>query len=269
MKSLQQEKPWPRDPATDVIRGAEPFDFGDGAHAVLFLHGWTSTPRELRFLAQKIAPAGFRCRGILFDGHGRTVRALEGLGFKDHLAQAERAFAELTLSHDRVSICGLSMGGLIALHLAMRRKVSNLVLIAPFLTPWGSTLGLPHSFLLGKVPLRNTIIKEMPGPIKDPSGMEGHIAYHAMPAREMMTVVQGGRDFAGKEGSITNPTLILHSVHDHTSDFAASQALLRHLGSDDKTLIAFNRSNHVITLDYDRERVETETVDWLRRRKSS
>jgi carboxylesterase len=269
MKLLQQEKPWPRDPVTQVILGAEPFDFGDGSHAVLFLHGWTSTPRELRFAAQKIAAAGFRCRGILFDGHGRTLRALDGVGFREHLAQAERAFGELALSHDRVSICGLSMGGLAALHLAARRRVSSLVLLAPFTRPWGSTFGLPNNFLLGKVPLRGNIAKEMPGPINDPAGLEGHVAYHAMPAAELMTVVQGARDLKGKEGSITSPALILHSVNDHTSDFQGSLDLIKDLGSDDKTLVAFNRSNHILTLDFDRERVETEMVDWLRRRRDA
>jgi carboxylesterase len=267
--TAQQERPWPRDPETQVIKGAEPFDFGDGAHAVLFLHGWTSSPRELRFAAEKVAAAGFRCRGILFDGHGRTLRALEGVTFRDHLAQAERAFGELALSHDRVSLCGFSMGGLAALHLAARRKVSNLVLISPFLKPWGSTMGLPNNFLLGKVPLPAMVAKELPGPIKDASQLPHHIAYHAMPSKEMMTVIQGARDLAGKEGSITSPTLILHGIHDKTSEYSASEALLRNLGSDDKTLIAFNRSNHVITLDFDRERVETEMVEWLRRRRAA
>ncbi|HLP43214.1 MAG TPA: hypothetical protein VK465_17045, partial [Fibrobacteria bacterium] len=64
-RRLQEEKPFPRDPETLVIRGAEPFDLGDPAapHAVLFLHGWTSSPRELRFLAEKAAARGFRAKG--------------------------------------------------------------------------------------------------------------------------------------------------------------------------------------------------------------
>jgi carboxylesterase len=236
---------------------------------VLFLHGWTSTPRELRFAAEKVAASGFRCRGILFEGHGRTLRALEGITFRDYLSQSEKAFGELALSHDRVSICGLSMGGLLALHLAARRRVDSLVLIAPFTRPWGSHFGLPNSLLLGRVPLPALIAKEVPGPISDPAGLEGHIAYHAMPSKELLTIAQGAKDLKGKEASITSPTLILHSVQDHTSDFAGSQSLIRELGADDKTLIAFNRSNHVITLDYDRERVETEIVDWLRRRRDA
>ena len=271
-RRLQEEKPFPRDPDTQVILGAEAFDFPPadardaGGHAVLFLHGWTSTPRELRFLAEKAAAAGFHCVGPRLKGHGLTVRALHGVLFRDHLAEAEEAFGRLAMSHDRVSVCGLSLGGLLALNLAVRRRVANLILVAPFLKPAGSTFGLPNSWLVGRVPLPRHVGKNVGGPIDDPEGAAGHIAYHAMPAEEMASVVQATRDFAGLEKEVTCPTLVFHGVHDRTSDFAGSLALMGALGSDDKTLVAFNRGNHILTLDYDRERLETTAVEWLSRR---
>lgn len=279
-RRLQEEKPFARDPETHIIHGAEPFVFpadataapGSGAgqagsHAVLFLHGWTSTPRELRFLARRVATAGFHCEGILLKGHGRTVRALCGVAFRHHLEEAEEAFARLAMAHDRVSVCGLSLGGLLALHLAARRRVANLVLIAPFLVPAGATFGIPNRWLVGRCPIPDLVGKDIGGPIDCPEGRAGHIAYHAMPGPELVSVVQATRDFEGVAPRITSPALIFHSVRDRTSDFAGSQALIRDLGSDDKTLVAFNRGNHVITLDHDRERLEAETVDWLSKRR--
>lgn len=268
-RRLQEEKPFPRDPETLIIRGAETFELGPekADHAVLFLHGWTSTPRELRFLAERMAAAGFRCRGPLLKGHGLTVRALKGVFFKDHLAEAEEEFGRLAVSHERVSICGLSMGGLLALNVAVRRRVANLVLIAPFLKPAGTTYGFPNRWLVGRIPLSGYLGKNLGGAIDDPAGLAGHITYHAMPAEEMASVVQGARDFQGMEKSVTCPVLVLHGVKDRTSDFDGSLALIRDLGSDDKTLMAFNRGNHVITLDHDRERLESEALGWLSRRR--
>lgn len=271
-RRLQEEKPFPRDPDTQVIRGAEAFDFPPaggrdaGHHAVLFLHGWTSTPRELRFLAAKVAAAGFRCVGPRLKGHGLTVRALHGVRFRDHLREAEEAFGRLAMSHERVSVCGLSLGGLLALNLAVRRRVANLLLVAPFLKPAGSTFGLPNAWLVGRVPLPRYVGKNVGGPIDDPEGAAGHIAYHAMPAEEMASIVQAARDFAGLEKAVTCPTLVFHGVHDKTSDFAGSLALMGTLGSEDKTLVAYNRGNHILTLDYDRERLEATAVEWLSRR---
>jgi carboxylesterase len=274
-RRLQEEKPHPRDPDTQVIRGAEAFDFpaapgtgpGAGSHAILFLHGWTSSPRELRFLAEKAASAGFRCLGPRLKGHGLTVRALRGVLFADHLAEGEEAFASLAMSHERVSVCGLSMGGLVALHLAARRRVANLVLIAPFVKPAGTTFGLPNRWLVGRVPLSEYVGKHEGGPIEDPGARAAHIAYHAMPAAGMESVVQAARDFRGLEKSVACPTLVFHSVRDRTSDFAGSLDLMGSLGSDDKTLVAFNRSNHVLTLDFDRGRLEAEALAWLARRR--
>ena len=266
MKLYQRERPQARDPATQVIRGAEPFDLGKGKHAVLFVHGWTSSPRELRFLAEKVAAAGFRCRGILLKGHGLNLKALEKVEFSEHLQECEDAFSELAMAHERVSICGLSLGGLLALNLARRRRVANLVLLAPFLRPRGHSFGIPHEWLVGRVPLPDVIPKEAPGPIFDEKELETHIAYHAMPSAGLNSIMEAARRMRDQLDQIDCPTLVLHSVHDRTSDFAGSLDLMRTLASEDKTLVALNRSNHVITLDYDRERVETSARDWLAHR---
>jgi carboxylesterase len=267
MGTPQREKPWPRDPVTGVIRGAEPFDLGPGSHAILFLHGWSSSPRELRFLAERCAAEGFHCVGPLFKGHGTRMEDLSPTRFSDYLAEAERAFDALAASHERVSVCGLSMGGLIALHLAAGRKVANLVLIAPFLRPTGTTLGLPNRWLIGRVPLWGNIAKSEGGPIDDPAQRDLHIAYHAMPAHTMVSVVVAARRFAARIPEVACPVLIHHAVRDTTSDFAGTRMLMDRLGSKDKTLKAYERGNHVITLDYQKEELEAVTVEWLNERR--
>ncbi|MEO6096913.1 MAG: alpha/beta fold hydrolase [Fibrobacteria bacterium] len=266
MPGVQSEKPFARDPVTGVILGAEPFSLGSGSHAVLFLHGWHSTPRELRFLAQRLADAGFHCRAPLLKGHGTRIQDLAATRFPDYLAEAERAFDALSASHERVSVCGLSMGGLLGLMLATKRPVANLMLVAPFLSPAGMTAGIPNRWLIGRVPLWGDISKSPGGPIQDPLGLEGHIAYHAMPAHAMVSVVVAARRFAPKVREVSCPTLILHSIHDTTSDFAGTQMLIEKLGSQDKTLVAYNRGNHVITLDYEKKALEESVVEWLKRR---
>lgn len=267
MKGIQRERPWPRDPVTGVIQGAESFGFGTGAHAILFLHGWSSTPRELRFLAKRCADAGYHCRGPLLKGHATRLHELAPTRFSDYLEQSEREFDALAAAYGRVSVCGLSMGGLLALHLAAARPVANLVLIAPFLSPAGKTFGLPNRWLIGRVPLSGNITKREGGPVDEPLSRDTHISYHAMPAQSMVSVVLAARRFARRVPEVASPTLILHSVHDTTSDFRGSKHLIERLGSEDKTLVAYNSGNHVITLDYQKDALEQTTLDWLSRRK--
>ncbi len=248
-----------------MIPGAEPFEFGAGSQAVLFLHGWTSSPRELRFLAERMAAAGFHCHGPLLKGHGLTLADLSPTRYSDYLEQSTKTFDELAGKYARVSICGLSMGGLLGLNLALKREVANLVLIAPFLRTWGRTLGIPNDWLVGRVPIWGNIAKGAAGPIKDARAAQDHIAYPAMPAAAMVSVVEAGRGLRGKAAGVTCPVLIHHDVNDKTSDFTGSLDLMRNLGSDDKTLMAYNRGNHVLTLDFDRSRIEDETLAWLLR----
>jgi carboxylesterase len=255
-------------PVTEVIRGAEPFAFGEGPDGILFLHGWTSSPRELRFLAEKIAPLGFRCEGPLLKGHGTTLEELAPTRFAEYLAGSEAAYTDLASRHARVFVCGLSMGGLLALHLARKFPVAGQVLIAPFLLPAGKTLGLPNRWLIGRVPLPATLAKGKDGPILDPEGRTGHIAYAAMPSASMVSVVAAARALRTSLPQIHAPTLVFHSVHDRTSDFHGSQLLIENLGCEDKALVAFNRGNHVLTLDFPRARLEAETMAWLDRRRS-
>ncbi len=271
MAGAQSRRDWERDPVTGVIRGAEPFVFDGGKgnrDAILFLHGWTSTPRELRFLAERAAQAGFRCEGLLLPGHGTRVEDLIPTRFPDYLAASQSAFAALQARHERVFICGLSMGGLLGLHLALTGKVAGLVLIAPFLVPSGSTFGIPNRWLIGRVPLPAMLGKSAGGPIEDPQGKVGHIAYSSMPSASMVSVVEAARRLKPSLATIQSPTLIFHSHHDHTSDVRASRILMQRLASEDKRLILYERGNHVITLDYPRPQLEADALAWLEQRRS-
>jgi carboxylesterase len=248
-----------------IIPGAEPFAFGEGSQAILFLHGWTSSPRELRFLAEKIAPLGFHCQGLLLQGHGLTLEDLSPTRFSDYLVQSLQAFDDLAAKYATVSICGLSMGGLLGLYIALERKVADLVLIAPFLRPWGKTMGLPNDWLVGRIPLWGNIAKSQAGPIKNLEEAKKHIAYRAMPAAAMVSVVEAARKFRGLEPKIACPVLIHHALQDTTSDFSGSLGLIERVKSLDRILMVYSQSNHVLTLDYDRIKIETETYSWYSR----
>ncbi len=262
------EKPFPRDPQTGIIRGAEPFAFGQGEHGVLLLHGWTSTPREMRGLGQALAENGFACTGPLLPGHGTTLRALERTDFRTLLSAAENAFADLAARHAKVSVIGLSGGGLLALHLALRRRCENLVLLAPYLRPAGKLFGIPkHVWLRLLQPPLRLWPKSADGPILDPMAARDHIAYHAMPMPGILGLMRAADVVLERAGTLSNPTLILHAVGDATSDFTASCGLLARLGAEDKRLVALSRSNHILPLDKERQRVEAEVLDFLEARR--
>jgi len=219
-------------------------------------------------MAEKIAGAGFHSKGILFPGHGRSVEDLRKVRFSDLYTAAENAVDELAQNHSRISLCGLSLGGLICLILAKRKKISNLVLYAPFLVPGGKTFGLPNRWVNRFLPSRDRLIpKTGTGPIFDPAALQNHIAYDSMPMPGLLENCKEARKIWKSIPQITNPTLVFQSPHDLTSHPSGAERLIRELGSRDKKLLVVPNGKHILTLDYDRERIEKETVEWLGKRR--
>lgn len=251
---------------SDIIEGAEPFEFGRGKKAILFIHGWTSSPRELKFLAEKLMTR-YRCRGILLKGHGTHPSDLEGTHWKSHLTQLTEAFAELSMKYSSVAVVGLSYGAILALHLAARRKVSELVLLAPFMFSSHKILKLkPESELVSILPkFIQSLKKKSDGPIFNKTALKDHIAYNKMPVEPLKSVIDCAHQAQELLPKIKNPTLLIHSTKDLTSNFEGSVQILKGLGSQSKTLKAINKSNHIITLDFDRQFVEAEVSGWLKK----
>lgn len=260
----QQPKDYQRNGSTGLIVGAEPFEFGKGDHAILFLHGWTSSPRDLRFLAESLRES-FHCRGILFKGHGLYPDDLEDTTWRVHLQESLDAFSGLAMKFPKVSIIGLSYGALLAAHIAVRRRVENIILLSPFIVSEDKIMNsIPGSSIIPHLPsiIRN-ISKGPEGSIYHPTENRKHIAYHTMPLKPLKSVMECASETMNILAEVTCPALVIHSTRDKTADFQGGVNVLKCLGSQDKRLIALNKSNHIITLDYDRELVETETRAWL------
>ncbi len=257
-------KKYQRDPDTNIIKGAETFKFGRGKRGILFIHGWTSSPRELIFLADSLK-GKYKCSGPRLEGHGTIPSDLERTHWKQHLQQVSDEFSELSLVCEDVTVVGLSYGALLALHLAARRKVSRLVLLAPFLYSKGKLFKvISESELIPHLPdLIHKLNKSPKGPINDRQALKNHIAYPTMPLKPLKSLVECSHEAQKILAKIKVPTLICHGQQDETADFEGSVELLKKLGSDSKTLLAFPKSNHIITLDSEKERLEAEIKLWL------
>ena len=249
-----------------VTRGAEEFSLGQGDHALLMIHGWGSSPRDFRTLAKSLSDQ-YHCRAPRLYGHGTQPRDLDEYDWQQHLLQITEEFSQLALTHSKVSVIGFSYGGALSLHLAARRRVSQLVLIAPFYhTPLWKGLVRPDRLVPYLPRFIKSLSKRGPGPILDPDALKEHIHYTQMPLQSLRSVVQCAKATDNIIQKVQCPSFILHSVRDATASFDGGVHYLKYLGARDKTLAAFNRSNHVLTLDYDKTEVLFQINRWLRSR---
>ena len=109
---------------------AQPFDFPEGDHGVLLIHGFTGSPAHMRLVGEGLRQKGFAVRGILLPGHGKTPEAMASVTWQDWLLACRTAAGDMRRRYARLTVAGLSMGGCLALMLAEHMAVDACVPIA-------------------------------------------------------------------------------------------------------------------------------------------
>lgn len=259
---------WPRDPATGVLSGGEAFTFdAPGAPAVLLVHGFSSSPREMRGLGEALAAAGFHVRATRLPGHATTPEDLETATAASWRGRVAAEYAALAAAHARVCVVGFSLGGALSAELAAERELAGLVLLGPafrmthkwyyVFTP--ETLAKTVGRLVRFVPKSDGWIG-----LLDRSQVPEHIAYSKMPtraSREMISVAERARGLAP---GIDEPVLVVHGARDHVTDIDASKAFSAALpGARVETFWVAN-SDHLVTLDYEKDAVIARVVAFLK-----
>lgn len=99
---------------------------------VLFLHGFSGGPYEVQPFADYIKErTNWELSIPTFSGHGAADElAMKGYKAEHWMMEAEIAYRNLKKNVDEVIVVGFSMGGVIAMYLAIRYKVKKLVLLS-------------------------------------------------------------------------------------------------------------------------------------------
>ncbi|HHT72819.1 MAG TPA: alpha/beta fold hydrolase [Firmicutes bacterium] len=106
------------------------FFMAGGRTGCLLLHGFTSTPAELLPLGEALHNAGYTVHGPLLPGHGTVPEDLRKVTYCDWIEGAQQGLNRLKQGCNSVVVIGHSMGGLLALQIAARNRVSAVVTIA-------------------------------------------------------------------------------------------------------------------------------------------
>lgn len=240
-------------PVSDEL--ALPFTVEHGAAGVLVLHGYTGTPRSMRPLADAFDLAGLSVELPLLPGHGTEVADLVERRYADWLAAAQRSFARLAERGGGVVVCGLSMGGTLALNLALLHPdVSGLVLINPMAAPPAPSL---YALLRAALDGGSVAIPSIGSDIAKPGQSGG--GYDATPIAAMVSIFEATETIAPRLSEITCPALLFSSRTDHVVPTESSDLVEREYGGPLERIF-LERSYHVATLDYDAATIESGAV---------
>ena len=88
------------------------------AMGVVLVHGFLSSPAQLRGLGEKLALNGYTVLGVRLKGHGTSPWDLRERSWEDWSTSLNRGYETMTALTRRVCIVGFSTGGALALRLA-------------------------------------------------------------------------------------------------------------------------------------------------------
>src|SRR5215468_8139782 len=119
------------------------YAFAGGRTGFLLIHGLGGTPIELKFVAKGLARQGFTVHCPQLAGHCGDEDDLLATDWRAWYASVEVGLDTLRRRCDTVIAGGLSMGAVLALHLAAKRRdeVHGLALYAP--TLWHDGWAMP------------------------------------------------------------------------------------------------------------------------------
>ncbi|CAL9420423.1 alpha/beta hydrolase [Streptomyces sp. enrichment culture] len=243
-----------------VLPGAEPYRHEGGEVGVLLCHGFTGSPQSLRPWAQFLAERGLTVSLPLLPGHGTRWEDMQLTGWQDWYAEVDRELRALTERCAQVFVCGLSMGGALALRLAARHgdAVAGIVVVNP--------ANKVHGLSAYALPVARHLVRTTRGIASDiakPGSVE--VGYDRVPLHAAHSLRRFFRVVDAELPQVTQPLLLLHSPQDHVVPPADSARILSRVSSTDVTELLLEQSYHVATLDHDADRIFKESYGFMGR----
>src|SRR6266498_489363 len=253
---------------TQIIPTAEPFLFlGEPSKpACLLIHGFTGTPKEMRWMGEFLNQQGYTCLGIRLAGHATEPEDMIRSNWTDWTASVEDGYHILRGVTDNIFLVGLSMGGVLSLIVSTRLAVRGVVALS---TPYK----LPDDPRLKHVDWISKIIPYLPKSAEEPGtgwfdqeAWKDHISYPRNPIR---SIGQLDRLLAAMRAALPQvhvPVLLIHSKNDAyvlPDNIELIYADL--LNASDKTKLYVTGSGHVVPRDAARQQAFQYALEFIQR----
>lgn len=243
-----------------LMPDAEPWSLIQGDVGIVFIHGFTGSPKSMRPWAEELSREGWSVSVPRLPGHGTRWQDMNRTTWQDWYAEAERSLVDLQTRCSRVFVMGLSMGGTLTLRLAQQHgdAIAGIVLVNPAVHT-----ERPDRHLL---PILQRFVPSFPGISNDiakPDQDEG--AYTRIPLKAAHSLSQLWKVVREDMPRVRQPLLLFRSVQDHVVEPSNAEYILTHASSRDIEEVLLHDSYHVATLDFDAPVITRDSTAFVKR----
>lgn len=257
---------------------------GKGPGAVLLLHGLYGTPQQMQYIGRKLnVQGGYTVHIPNIRGYSVFNEAVPSETTSCHhwAEQVEAQFDALKREHDQVSVGGLCIGANLSLQLGTKRS-PDIHALCLYSAPlrydgWNVTWMRYFKFIGYYTPLRfmMSLAEKPPYGLKDERIRQwvarqmdergnSALGSNYSPLTGVLESERLMKEVRKNLHKISAPTLIMHAIEDDLASPRNAQIIEESISSTQIKKVLLDNCYHIITMDFQKERVARETLDFIK-----
>ena len=244
-----------------ISRFTQPHFFQGGEHAVLLIHGYTGSPREVLWLGTQLHGAGYTVSIPRLPGHGTNKDDFLASSWKDWLRRVYDEYIDLAEKYKTVYVGGLSMGGVLTVLIAAKFKPDKIFLCAPAFIAADSRIKLTP-YLKYFVKTIHSNGKPFYSEPEFYESVKDYCIYNYVGKAADLYTLQ--KMAIRQLPNVCSKTITVLSKADQSVPFKEKELIDRLLKAPNEYVI-LEESSHIVTDDMDRELVAQRIIAFLKR----
>ncbi|MFC1564308.1 alpha/beta hydrolase [candidate division KSB1 bacterium] len=235
----------------------EPFTFEGGDECFFLIHGYTGTPSEMKPLGEFLADKGYTVTCPLLPGHGTSRYDLAERKWTEWYEFTENEWLKLREKYNKVYVAGLSLGGTLALNIAVNYNVDAVITMAS-----GTRLG---DWRLPLLPYLKKLLKHVKKTRNSYARGPGRkrFAYEYNPTSSTEELLNFYKHLEQNLSKVKSPLLLIHSEDDIIMPYSNTLIFMSNVSSEKKELITLEKAGHIITLSDDQDKIHTGILKFI------